>query len=298
MNNKLRNALYSVNQFVKQMRCYSYASQADTRHMLSRCMKDLHELGFKVGHLKGLKPKHIYVLVEHWKQQDKSPATIKNYMAKLRKTADLLDNPKLVKKGNDSYQIDKRSYVPTHNKAINHIDLDKCTDSYIRLSLEAQILFGLRREESMKFVWSEAWRGDCLLIKPSWTKGGIGRVIDITNEKQKKWLVKVSQQIPKRMSLIPNERCYKRHLNHYQQQINRMGVCKLHGLRHAYAQRRYEEITKQLDSCRKGLICPIAGGKPSIELNATEKTIDRKAREMISRELGHSRLNITKIYLG
>lgn len=77
-----------------------------------------------------------------------------------------------------------------------------------------------------------------------------------------------------------------------------MGVCKLHGLRHAYAQRRYEEITKQLDSCRKGLICLIAGGKPSIELNATEKTIDRKAREMISRELGHSRLNITKIYLG
>ncbi|KTD26053.1 phage integrase N-terminal domain-containing protein [Legionella israelensis] len=298
MNNKLRNALYSVNQFVKKMRCYSYASQADTRHMLRRCMKDLHELGFKVGHLKGLKPKHIYVLVEHWKQQVRSPATIKNYMAKLRKTADLLDNPKLVKKGNDSYQIDKRSYVPTHSKAITHIDLDKCTDPYIRLSLEAQMLFGLRREESMKFVWSEAWRGDCLWIKPSWTKGGIGRVIDITHEKQKEWLNKVSQQIPKNLSLIPLGRSYKKHLSYYQQQINSMGLCKLHGLRHAYAQRRYAEITKQLNPLRQGLICPIAGGKPTHFLNKIEKEIDRKARKQISRELGHSRLNITKIYLG
>uniref|UniRef100_UPI00241527A4 phage integrase N-terminal domain-containing protein n=1 Tax=Legionella yabuuchiae TaxID=376727 RepID=UPI00241527A4 len=176
MNNKLRSALYSVNQFVRQMQGCSYASLADTRHMLNRCMKDLHELGFKVSHLKGLKSKHAYILVEHWKKQEKSPATIKNYMAKLRKTADLLDKPKLIKKGNDSYQIDKRSYAPTHNKAIHHLDLSRCTDPYIRLSLEAQILFGLRREESLKFIWSEAWHGDCLFIKPSWTKGGIGCV--------------------------------------------------------------------------------------------------------------------------
>lgn len=27
-----------------------------------------------------------------------------------------------------------------------------------------------------------------------------------------------------------------------------MGVCKLHGLRHAYAQRRYTELTKEFDS--------------------------------------------------
>ncbi len=87
MSNKLRSALYSVHQLSKQMQGYSYASKADMKHMINGCMKDLHESGFKVGHLNGLKPKHIYVLVEHWKKQGKSSVIIKNYMSKLRKLA-------------------------------------------------------------------------------------------------------------------------------------------------------------------------------------------------------------------
>lgn len=298
MSNKLRSALYSVHQLIKQMHGYSYASKADMKHMINRCMKDLHELGFKVGHLNGLKPNHIDVLVEHWKKQGKSPATIKNYMSKLRKLAYFLDKRKLVKTGNDSYQIDKRTYIPTQNKAIHHVDLNLCTDPHIRLSLEAQMLFGLRREESMKFVISEAWNGDFLYIRPSWTKGGTGRLLKITNEEQMKWLFKVSQQIRHGDSLIPAERTYKQHLSHYQQQAKLMGVCKLHGLRHAYAQRRYIELTKQLDPLNIGLKCPIAGEKAAQELDQLEKKIDRQARGIISRELGHSRLNITKTYLG
>ncbi|HAU1023883.1 TPA: integrase [Legionella pneumophila] len=298
MSNKLRSAIYSVHQLIKQMQGYSYASKADMKHMINHCMKDLHELGFKVSHLNGLKPKHIYVLVEHWKKQGKSPATIKNYMSKLRKLAYFLDKPKLVKTGNDSYQIDKRTYIPNQNKAIHHIDLNLCTDPHIRLSLEAQMLFGLRREESMKFIISEAWHGDCLYTKPSWTKGGIGRLLKITNEEQMKWLLKVSQQIKPGESLTPKERTYKQHLSHYQQQAKLMNVNKLHGLRHSYAQRRYVELTKNLDPLKIGLLCPIAGGKTVKELHRTEKQIDRQVREIISRELGHSRLNITRTYLG
>ncbi|HGI8218050.1 TPA: integrase, partial [Legionella pneumophila] len=47
-----------------------------------------------------------------------------------------------------------------------------------------------------------------------------------------------------------------------------------------------------------GLRCPIAGGKTAQKLDKIDRQIDRKAREIISRELGHSRLNITKTYLG
>ena len=169
---KLRSAQYSINEYLKQLKGYSFASRADMRHMLHRCIKDLHELGFGLAHIKGLKPKHIHVLVEHWKTQNKNPATIKNYMAKLRKMAILLDKLQLVKSSNDAYQIPHRSYVPTHNKAIYQVDFSRCTDPMIQLSLEAQSLFGLRREESMKLIISEAWIGDSLRIKPSWTKGG------------------------------------------------------------------------------------------------------------------------------
>ncbi len=295
---KLCSAQYSINEYLKQLKGYSFASRADMRHMLNRCIKDLHELGYNLAHIKGLKPKHIHVLIEHWITQNKNPATIKNYMAKLRKMAILLDKPQLVKPSNDAYQIPRRSYVPTHNKAIYQVDFSKCTDPMIRLSLEAQSIFGLRREESMKMIISEAWIGDSLRIKPSWTKGGIGRTLHITTHDQQQWLIKASQQVPTGQSLIPKNRTYKQHLSYYQIQTNQMGVRKCHGLRHAYAQRRYHELTQELDPHKKGWLCPIISGTASKPLNALQKTIDCKVREIISRELGHSRRSITNIYCG
>lgn len=294
---KLKSAQYSINECIKNIKGYSFASKADMRHILNRCIKDLHEKGYQVAHINGLKPKHIHVLVEHWKSQGKNPGTIKNYMSKLRKVSLLLDKPQLLKPSNDTYQITRRNYAPTHNKAIHHLDFSKCTDPMIQLSLEAQYLFGLRREESMKLVISEAWQGDCLKIKPSWTKGGIGRTLEITNQKQRQWLAKAMQQIPSGDSLIPKTRTYKQHLNYYQVQIRQMGISKCHGLRHAYAQNRYQKLTRQLDLDNKGLICPIVRCSREKLLNK-EKDWDRMARAIISRELGHSRPAITKIYLG
>ncbi|HAT1956917.1 TPA: integrase [Legionella pneumophila] len=295
---KLKSAQYSINELVKDIKGYSFASKADMRHMLNRCIKDLHEQGYKLGHLNGLKPKHIHTLVDLWKAQGKSTATIKNYMAKLRKVGVLLDKPQLVKPGNDTYQIHRRSYAPTYNKAIHQTDFSNCSDPLIRLSLEAQALFGLRREESIKLIISEAWQGNCLRIRPSWTKGGIGRTLNITNEEQRQWLTKAIRQIPEGQSLIPKDKTYKQHLGHYQKQIKSIGLSKCHGLRHAYAQRRYQELTRQFDSHRKGLVCPIDGVLSLKKLNDRERGWDRRAREIISRELGHSRIAIVKIYLG
>lgn len=285
---KLRSAQYSINECIKQIKGYSYASTADMRHMLNRCVKDLHEQGYQLAHINGLKPKHVHILVELWKKQGKNPATIKNYMSKLRKVSVLLDKPQLVKSDNDAYQIPRRSYAPTHNKAIHQVDYSQCTDSLIRLSLEAQSLFGLRREESMKIILSDAWQGDYLKIKPSWTKGGIGRILPIINDEQRQWLLNAVQQVPAGQSLIPKDRSYKQHLSHYQVQTKQMGISKCHGLRHAYAQRRYHELTQEFDLQKKGLLCPIEGGKPAKQLRGFERTLDRKAREIISRELGHS----------
>ena len=295
---KLRSAQFSINELIKPIQGYSYASKADMKHMLNRCVKDLHELGFKLAHIKGLKPKHVHVLVAHWKTQGKNTATIKNYMSKLRKASKALEKPNLVKPKNDAYQIEKRSYAPKHNKAIHHIDFSKCTDPHIRLSIEGQALFGLRREESMKFVLSEAWNGRNLKIRPSWTKGGIGRTLNISNEKQQQWLIDVSKLIKPGESLIPVDRTYKQHLSHYQVQTKKMDVSKLHGLRHAYAQRRYRELTRALDPKKQGLICPLAGGASDKDLKDLEKYLDRRARMILTRELGHSRSAIVQIYYG
>ena len=59
-----------------------------------------------------------------------------------------------------------------------------------------------------------------------------------------------------------------------------------------------KEITKHYDKAGNGLLCPIQGGRTYKEFNNLEKTWDKVTRERISQELGHSRLSITKIYLG
>ena len=63
------------------------------------------------------------------------------------------------------------------------------------------------------------------------------------------------------------------------------------GLRHAYAQTRYEKLT--------GWKAPAAGGPTSLALSPSpeQKAVDREVRLIISRELGHEREQVTSIYL-
>jgi len=295
-NTKLRNATYCIDQMIRHLSIQSYTTRADTRLMLIRCIKDLHELGFKVGHLKGIKERHVEALVAHWKTQDKSPETIKNYMSKLRTVSRYFGSDSMLSANNSHYQIENRPNVPVVNKAITDVDFSRCTDPYIRLSLEGQALFGFRREESLKFTLSQAHVGDVLSIKPSWTKGGIGRTIKIRTNEQREWLSRVHQLVKRGESLIPADKTYKQHLSTYQTQVSAMGLHKCHGLRHAYAQKRYRELTAHFDKNKKGLIPPIQGGKSYKELSPVEKKIDQRARHILSLELGHTRASITKIY--
>jgi Phage integrase, N-terminal len=62
---------------------------------------------------------------------------------------------------------------------------------------------------------------------------------------------------------------------------------KLHGLRHAYAQQRYLELT--------GWQSPAGGGPKSTTLAREQRAFDNEARLMLSRELGHEREAVTSI---
>ena len=68
------------------------------------------------------------------------------------------------------------------------------------------------------------------------------------------------------------------------------GLSKMHGLRHAYAQQRYRELT--------GWPSPHAGGPSKRELTEAQQASDQQARLTISEELGHVREQITAVYLG
>ena len=80
------------------------------------------------------------------------------------------------------------------------------------------------------------------------------------------------------------------HLNRYQRQLRNAGLTKLHGVRHAYAQQRYLELT--------GWKAPVAGGPTSKQLKPGQLALDHKARAIVSNELGHARVEIAAVYLG
>lgn len=295
---RIKSAEYSINEIVKQSNYRSYASRNDMSVMLKKCVRELHQLGFKISHVKGFKAKHVFKLVEHWKDQNKSTATIKNYLSKFRELGKILKDDKLVKPDNAPYNIGSRQYFPEKSKAIHTIDFSKCTDPLIRLSMEGQYLFGLRREESIKFVVSEATKRRGLIdLRTTWTKGGIGRSVPITNHEQIDWLERVKQAVNPGQALIYEGASYADQLNKYAYQTRIMELRQLHGLRHAYAQRRYKELTTYYDANKKGWECPFNGGPKNSELSQEQKNIDFKVRHILTRELGHSRLSVLKSYL-
>ena len=83
--------------------------------------------------------------------------------------------------------------------------------------------------------------------------------VPITNDEQRNLLEEI-RAFAEGGSLIPAELNYVQQLHRYERQLRNAGMSKLHGLRHGYAQQRYEELTSWQ--------APVAGGPTSKQLNA------------------------------
>lgn len=287
----MRDLNFEIKKLCERNKDGSHSTQANRHKILNLVADQIHGLGFRNLKLGNIKPKHIEALVNHWKLEGLSSGTLKNRMSALRWIAEKTNKPMLIAKDNSSYGIEKRIYVTNKSKA-KQLDIERLediTDPYTKMSLRLQQAFGLRREESIKFIAELADRGDHIVLKASWCKGGRTRKIPIRNEQQRNLLNEV-KSFSKGKSLIPTNLTYVQQLHRYEDQTAKAGLCKMHGLRHAFAQLRYLELT--------GRLAPAAGGKTSKQLTAEEKALDRQARLILSEELGHEREQITAVYLG
>jgi site-specific recombinase XerC len=289
---KLKHASYSIKKLLDKSRL-AYERHANYQQVLNLCVKHLDELGYHLDNINQLKQKHIYSLVDHWQDQCLNTATIKNRMSTIR-LACKLQGKRNVISSNDHYAIGKRSYIPEKNKALQNINFKKISDPYIKMSLQLQQMFGLRREESLKIVPKLADKREYLELQPSWTKGGVPRSIPIVSQAQRIWLNR-AKALCGESSLIPLNKSYIEQRNFYDRITHKAGLFNLHGLRHAYAQKRYWQLTNKMTNGH-GWAAPIAGGKSKSEMKKSEIAIDQKVREIISRELGHSRREVLKIY--
>lgn len=273
----------------------SFSTRAARKDILIQAGKQLLEIGrFRNMGVTGLKPKHIQFLVNQWQKVDGlSDATIKNRIAHLRWWADKINKQNVIPKTNAELGVGRRKYVTNQNKAVRISDetLKNIKDERLRCSIELQRAFGLRREEALKFQPSYALAGnpEIVRLKASWCKGGRAREIPIRNDYQKAVLARAAM-LAGAGSMIPVGQTYVERLKQYENTTSCLGLSRLHGLRHAYAQDRYKELT--------GWECPARGGPTNKQLDPEQKEADRSARLTISNELGHNRENITAVYLG
>ena len=271
----------------------SFNTQRSRKAHVRLIARHLAEAGFKRLKADNLKPKHVTALVERWKRDGISIGTFKNRMGALRWVYAKVNKHFLVPRTNAELGIGNRQYVTNENKAreltMAFGDVDKIKSPLVRMSLELQRAFGLRREESLKIRPAWADREHKLVLQGSWTKGGRPREIPIRTPEQRE-LVERAKALAGNGSLIPRDKSYINHLRVYKRQVAAAGFDKLHGLRHAYAQERYAELT--------GRAAPAAGGQSKGQLSAEGKASDYDARMTISRELGHDREAVTAVYLG
>jgi hypothetical protein len=287
------NTQRELMQLCNRNRDGSFSTQAARRDILSLAGRQLVELGIYNLPATGLKQKHVLKLLERWKADGLSDATLKNRMSHVRWWTEKIGKQNLVPRSNAELGIGRRKYVTNNTKAVQ-VGADALSgvkDERVRMSLELQGAFGLRREESIKFQPQFAMGAgpDKILLKATWCKGGRAREIPVRTAYQRDVLSRAAI-LAGTGSLIPENQSYKDQLKRYENTTNRAGLSKLHGLRHEYAQQRYRELT--------GWEPPVGGGPKSRQLTPEMKIIYRAARLTISEELGHSREAITAVYLG
>lgn len=116
-------------------------------------------------------------------------------------------------------------------------------------------------------------------------------VVDgITTTPEQREALQAAHHLAGAGSLIPAHKTYIQQRHVYDGHRKTAGLSHMHGLRHQYAQSRYEALT--------GWKASTAGGPSKSQLDATQRVSDQQARQQISRELGHERVQVTAIYLG
>lgn len=268
----------------------SHATQADRLRALVLMGRQLRENGFRQMRATSLKGKHVDALIAGWQAEGLSAGTLKNRVAHLRWWAEKVGKAGVIPADNAQLAIPDRQFVTNESKARQLGDsLDRVSDPRVRMSLELQAAFGLRREESIKFQPGYADQGDHIVLKGSWTKGGRPRAVPITTAEQRAVLDR-AHQLAGAGSLIPPHKNYIQQRHTYDAQCRVASLNNMHGLRHHYAQARYEALT--------GWKAPAAGGPVARALTPVQRLQDSLARQTISQELGHERPQIAAVYLG
>lgn len=281
---------YELRLMCRRNRDGGHETQAQRMQSLTLIAGQLEEMGFRNMHASSLKEKHVHALVDRWKAEKLAPGTIMNRMSNLRWWAGKIGKAGVIPASNAALGIAQRQSSGANKaKSLDDGQLDRVNDARVQMSLRLQQAFGLRREECIKFQPSYADRGDHIVLKGSWCKGGRPRSIPITTAEQRT-VLDDAHALAGSNALIPAREEYIDQRHRYDGRCRSTKLSNMHGLRYTYAQARYEVLT--------GWKSPFAGGPAKHELTPEQRAIDIEARRQISGELGHGRIAIVATYIG
>ncbi len=306
---KLGQAFSSLNAVLKShlrrsadgRKVISNATIADRSEFYSRMVRELHAMGYRILDIRQLKPKHVEALMKRWEAAGLSASTLQKRFSHLKVLCGWLGKASMLRAG-AAYLDDPERFQRRHEAGYDHswtaqgVDpLDKIAeiaedDPDVARVLRLQHAFGLRvQEASLLNPARDLLEPDCLRVVAG-TKGGRPRAVPIETEAQRALLREAEEQVRRTgHSMIPPQYDLKQWLTRCYTVLARHGVTRknglvTHGLRHQYANDRYEELT--------GEPSPVRGGAP---VNTRD---DQVARQELTARLGHARPSITRAYYG
>lgn len=260
-----------------------------TQHIkkLGQIVNDLKILGFYLTSAHELKTCHLYALIELWRAENMSLDDIKSRLKILYWWADRLERGWIFPADFDQYTPDLPTVLTNPAWSLSGKPrLHDKTQEYVLLLMEG---FGLQFSEAFNIKIAQAYKRDYLLVAHDWLYGQHEREIPIISTAQRNLLMTLKRTY-NHHPLKPEIVTDTKYLNHIKANMQQLGMRDMQGLRYRYAQRRYEEITRQY--------CPLAGGQPTHCLRPDLRIVDREARAMIRVELGLTAQEQIQTFLG
>lgn len=277
----------------------SHATRDKRADVLYAGFKRLRELGFKLGTVRSFKGKHMAALAQDWEARGLSASTLQVNISIFRVFAHWIGKEGMVERAEKyvSPGAATRTSIAQKDRSWNAQNVDiaaklaevSVKDARVGLQMALQATFGLRARESMQLRPHVADKGLFLAVTVG-TKGGRDRVVPIDTPQKRALLEKAkSFAASKLASTSDPNKTLAQVKNHYYAVLRSCGITRAngitgHGLRHGYANDRYEQIA--------GHPSPVRGG------TASNPDDDHAARLEVAEELGHSRESVTTHYLG
>jgi integrase len=265
-------------------------------------MRQIVDGGFRIEKLSQLKGRHVEHILDIWQGVKPDPETGKVRgiahgvqavrLSTLRKLCKAAGKPGLVPRLNKRAGITPRERTPVANVAwkLTATDLAKIPTFNARLVLRLQREFGLRKKEAWLLDARSADRGTTLRVEKG-TKGGRPRSVPIETQQQRDLLalVKEANARTPEGTLVPGA-SLKSAFDTYKRDMASAGLSRAHGLRHQYAQDRYQALT--------GMACPKSGGLLLSQMSDNDRAKDAQVRQVLAAELGHGRIAVVSVYIG